>query len=242
MFVALDFAELDEALRCVQRLAPLGARFKVGLELFCRWGPEGVRRLQALGGPVLLDLKLHDIPRTVQRAVAALATLGCWGVTLHASGGPAMLRAAVQAARAASADPPPHCLAVTVLTSLDASVLQTLGVCRPLPQQVAALAAMAQRAGCDGVVASPAEVAAVRAATLPPFLVLTPGVRPEGAPADDQARVASPSAAVRAGADFLVVGRPVTEAADPAQALGTLLQSVGGAESGGQDPKQERGL
>ncbi len=237
VFVALDFPDQGEALRLASVLAPLGARFKLGLELFCRAGPEGVGALQRLTGPLLLDLKLHDIPRTVGRAVRALAGLGPWGVTLHAAGGPVMLREAVDAASVAASRQPagsdgavrPRCLAVTVLTSLDAATLHALGVRTPLHDQVTTLARMARAAGCDGVVASPEEAAQVRDATGPACLIVTPGVRPSGAARGDQARVAAPAAAVAAGADYLVVGRPVTEAPDPEAAWRAVVAEVAGA-------------
>lgn len=224
MFVALDLETLDAAVDLVRRLHPAGVRFKAGLQLFCRYGPEGIRRLQEVSGPVLLDLKLHDIPNTVGRAVASLSDLGIWGVTLHASGGPVMLRAAVDAAAAARR--PFRCLGVTVLTSLDEQILHVLGVRMRLAEQVATLAELASAAGCDGVVASPHEVAVVRRATKPDCLVVTPGVRPAHSARGDQARAATPAEVAAAGADYLVVGRPVTQAADPAAALADILREI----------------
>jgi orotidine-5'-phosphate decarboxylase len=226
VFVALDVPSLEEALALAARLAPSGVRFKVGLELFCREGPQGLGRLQEVTGPVLLDLKLHDIPRTVGRAVQAVAALGVWGVTLHAAGGPHMLAAAAEAARSAGGGL--RCLAVTVLTSLDPGTLQALGVSAPLEAHVADLARLARAAGCDGAVASPAEARLVRRATGPGFLVVTPGIRPAGSAPGDQARVATPRAALAAGADALVVGRPVTEAPDPWAALQAVLAELAG--------------
>ena len=224
VFVALDVETLDDALGLVNLLRPTGVRFKVGLELFCRHGPQGVLRLQEAAGPVLLDLKLHDIPNTVGRAVAGLGGLGIWGVTLHAAGGPVMLRAAVDAA--ASGVRPFRCLGVTVLTSLDEQILHALGVRMPLAQQVAALAQLARAAGCDGVVASPHEVDVVRRATHPDFLIVTPGVRPARVAHGDQARAATPAEVAAAGADYLVVGRPITQAADPLQATGAIVREI----------------
>ena len=226
VFVALDYPALEPALACATTLAPFGVRFKLGLELFCRCGPPGVAALQGVTGPLLLDLKLHDIPRTVGRATAALCTLGAWGLTLHAAGGAAMLRAAVQAAQGGAGEPL-RCLAVTVLTSLDEPALQALGVRLPLREQVASLTRLAQEAGCAGAVASPQEAAVVRAAAGPAFLVVTPGVRPAGVAAGDQARVATPQEAIAAGADALVVGRAVTAASDPPAALRRLLLALG---------------
>lgn len=226
VFVALDVEMPADALDWVRRLRPAGVRFKVGLQLFCRHGPDGVRRVQEAAGPVLLDLKLHDIPNTVMGAAAALGELGVWGVTLHASGGPVMLRAAVDAAAAA-----PHpflCLGVTVLTSLDEQILHALGVRMPMAQQVVALAEMAMAAGCGGVVASPHEVRAVRRATGPDCRIVTPGVRPGWAARGDQARAATPAEVARAGSDYLVVGRAVTAAHDPEAALDAILHDIAG--------------
>ena len=221
VFVALDFADLETAQACAARLQPSGVRFKVGLELFCRTGPEGLRALFPLTGPVFLDLKLHDIPRTVAGAVRAAAALDVWGLTVHAAGGEAMLRAAVEVAAAAARRP--RCLAVTALTSLDEAALAAVGVGAPLRAHVSALAQLARSAGCDGVVASPEEAALVRSLGGPTFLVVTPGVRPAGSAVGDQARVATPAAALTAGADYLVIGRPVTAAADPLAALRAVL-------------------
>jgi orotidine-5'-phosphate decarboxylase len=234
VFVALDVPELEEAMRLARLLAPRGARFKLGLELFCRHGPDGVRALQQVTGPVLLDLKLHDIPRTVWRAVRALTPLGAWGVTLHAAGGPVMLREAVDAAATGAASTgaePLRCIGVTVLTSLDGATLHALGVRTTLREQVVTLATMARAAGCDGVVASAQEAAWIRDATGPACLILTPGVRPQGVAPGDQARVTTPAAAVAAGADYLVVGRPLTEAADPVAAWWQLVREVAGVPS-----------
>jgi orotidine-5'-phosphate decarboxylase len=231
VFVALDGVDLRGALGLVAALSPLGVRFKVGLELFCREGPRGLSAIQELAGPCLLDLKLHDIPRTVERAVAALRATGAWGVTVHAAGGPVMLRAAAEAAAPSAGTAraePFRVLAVTVLTSLDEQVLHALGVRLPLREQVSRLATLAAAAGCDGVVCSPEEVAAVRAAAGPEAWILTPGVRPEGAPRHDQSRVATPAASLGAGADAVVIGRPVTEAPDPRAALAQILGELDG--------------
>lgn len=231
VFVALDGVDLREALRLVATLAPLGVRFKVGLELFCREGPRGLGAIQEVAGPCLLDLKLHDIPRTVERAVAALRGTGAWGLTVHGAGGPVMLRAAAEAAAVSvgtAAAEPFRILAVTVLTSLDEQVLHALGVRLPLREQVVRLASLAAAAGCDGIVCAPDEVDAVRGAAGPDAFVLTPGVRPPGAPRHDQARVATPAAALAAGADAVVLGRPVTGAADPRAVLTQILEDLDG--------------
>lgn len=219
LFIALDLAEQAAARDLVVRLSPLGVRFKVGMQLFYRHGPSIVRAIQDLGGPVLLDLKLHDIPRTVAHAMESVAALEPWGVTVHAAGGPAMLRAATRAA-------PVRCLAVTVLTSLDAETLASVGVSRPLEEQVATLARLAMDEGCAGVVASPQEAADVRRLLGIKALIVTPGVRPAGVEPNDQARHATPGEALAAGADFLVIGRPVTAAADPETALRRILDAL----------------
>ncbi len=229
LFVALDVPDAERAAELAQALAPLGVRFKLGLELFCRFGPQGVLRLQEITGPLFLDLKLHDIPRTVEAAVRAVAELGAWGVTLHATGGPVMLSSAVAAAEAVAARsgaPRLRCLGVTVLTSLDEQLLHALGVHLPLREQVRQLAELALAAHCDGIVASPQEAALVRAATAPDFLVVTPGIRPAGTSHADQARVATPAAARAAGADFLVVGRPVIGAPDPVAAAQAIVREM----------------
>jgi orotidine-5'-phosphate decarboxylase len=178
------------------------------------------------GGRVFLDLKYHDIPATVAGAVAAAARLGVGLLTVHASGGAAMLRAAAAAAREAG-DARPRIVAVTVLTSLDRAALhRELGVPIAVEGHAANLALLARDAGCDGVVASPREAARLRALLGPGALIVTPGIRPAGGAAHDQARTATPATAVRAGADYLVVGRPVTEAADPAAAAAAMLAEI----------------
>lgn len=206
--VALDVLDTGAALGLAERLAPVGVRwFKVGLGLWIHSGREVVRGLQASGARVFLDLKLHDIPHQVGLATSAAAALGVDLLTVHASGGEPMLRAAVEAAAGRT-----RLLGITVLTSLDAE-----------PGQVEARAAVAQRAGLDGVVCSPLEAGALRARFPEPFLLVTPGVRPAGAAVGDQRRVATPAEAARAGADLLVIGRPITQAADPVAAVRALL-------------------
>ena len=229
VFIALDYPDLGQALQCAAALAPCGVRFKVGLELFCRHGPEGVAALQRVCGPVLLDLKLHDIPHTVGRAVRGLAALGAWGVTLHAAGGPVMLRSAVTAAAEAvgtAREARLRTLAVTVLTSLDEQVLHALGVHLPLREQVGRLASLARAAGCDGAVCSPEEVGLLRELVGGDFFLLTPGVRPPGVPAGDQARVGTAAVALAAGADAVVLGRAVTQTPDPPAALAQILADL----------------
>ncbi len=215
LIVALDVSTAAEAEALVLRLGDAVSFYKIGLELFSSEGPSVVRAVTSKGKRVFLDLKLHDIPRTVERAVKAGAALGVELMTLHASGGRAMIRAAVEAARSCGPTAP-RILAVTALTSLDQSDLTDLGIARPLREHVQAMGVLAvSQAGADGIVCSPQEVAAMRAALGPQALLVTPGVRPAGTAVGDQKRVATPASAVRNGSTHLVVGRPIIEAADP---------------------------
>ena len=224
--VALDTSDPEEVARLAGVLEGRVGTLKVGLEAFTAGGPDLVRRVRDLGVPVFLDLKLHDIPNTVERAARNAARLGVAMLTVHASGGAAMLEAAV--AGAAAAGHPPVVLAVTVLTSLDDAALAELGVPGGAAARVSAWAGMARRAGCGGVVCSPQEAAALRAALGPGFTLVTPGIRPAGEAAGDQRRVATPAAAVAAGADVLVIGRPITAAADPAAAADAIAAELCG--------------
>jgi orotidine-5'-phosphate decarboxylase len=226
LIVALDAADLAAAEALVERLAGVVHHFKVGSALFTAAGPAAVEMVRKRGGRVFLDLKYHDIPATVAGAVEAAARLGVGLLTVHASGGVAMLRAAATAARAAGKDRP-RIVAVTVLTSLDRAALQReLGVPVAVEGHAVHLAALAREAGCDGVVASPREAARLRAILGPDALIVTPGIRLAGGSGDDQARTATPATAVRAGADYLVVGRPITGAADPAAAATAILAEM----------------
>jgi orotidine-5'-phosphate decarboxylase len=226
LIVALDAADLAAAEALVERLAGVVQHFKVGSALFTAAGPAAVEMVRKRGGRVFLDLKYHDIPATVAGAVEAAARLGVGLLTVHASGGVAMLRAAATAARAAGKDRP-RIVAVTVLTSLDRAALQReLGVPVAVEGHAVHLAALAREAGCDGVVASPREAARLRAILGPDALIVTPGIRLAGGSGDDQARTATPATAVRAGADYLVVGRPITGAADPAAAATAILAEM----------------
>ena len=184
-----------------------------GSEFISANGPLGIRAVVKTGIPVFADVKFHDIPNTVAGAVSALAELGVAIINVHAAGGPAMLRAAVQAA--ASMKPRPRVVGVTVLTSLDASDLAAIGVQSTPLEQVIRLAKLCQECKLDGVVCSPLEIAAVRRACGPKFFIVAPGIRPKGAGGDDQRRVMPPREALRAGANIVVIGRPITEAADP---------------------------
>ena len=213
VYVALDTTDLELAKRISEQVRPQVGGLKLGLEFFSANGPAGYRTIAELGLPVFLDLKLHDIPNTVAKAVAALRPLEPAVLTVHAAGGRAML----EAAKAAAA-PTTKVVAVTVLTSLDADDLQSIGVDSEPKQQVERLTALARSAGLDGIVCSGAEVAAARAVWPDGFFVV-PGVRPAGGTQGDQKRVVTPREAIDAGASILVIGRPITGADDPAAAL-----------------------
>ena len=223
VIVALDFPEPDEAFRLVERL-PAGTWVKVGLELFTRAGPPVVERLVDEGRHVFLDLKLHDIPNTVAGAVRSAARLGAELLTLHGSGGEAMLHAAAEAASEARGPRPLRLLAITVLTSLDDAALASVfgSVAGGVEATAGRIAGLAKESGVDGVVCSVGEARALRVACGPDFLIVTPGIRLPGDASHDQHRVATPAAARAAGADFLVVGRSITRASDPAAALANV--------------------
>jgi orotidine-5'-phosphate decarboxylase len=220
LIAALDTPSRVDAEALFERLGGVPSWVKLGLELFCAEGPAIVQAFVARGARVMLDLKLHDIPETVGRATARIATLGAGLVTVHAGGGRAMLEAAV-AARGTS-----KILAVTVLTSLDDADLADIGARGPVAELVRRRAQLAIAAGCDGVVASPHEVEAIRAIAPPGFLVVTPGVRPAGEVLGDQKRVMTPRAARAAGADLVVVGRPLRDAPDPAAASRAIVAEL----------------
>lgn len=220
IFVAIDTPDLTRALDIAEAVRDHAGGVKVGLEFFSAQGPEGVRRILALGLPVFLDLKLHDIPNTVGKAVEALAPLQPAILTVHAAGGRAMLAAAKAAAPAGT-----KVVAVTVLTSLDESDLNAVGVSGSPAEQVARLAKLARDSGVDGIVCSGAEVAAARAAWPGGFFVV-PGIRPAGADVGDQKRVVTPTQALADGASVLVVGRPITGAPDPARAAAEIAAAL----------------
>lgn len=222
--VALDFASAQPALDMVARLSPELCRLKVGKELFTRAGPELVKTLQARGFDVFLDLKFHDIPNTVAAAVRAAADLGVWMVNVHASGGRRMMEAAVQALESYSSAP--LLIGVTVLTSMSESDLAELGYTESPAQRVQRLAALAADCGLDGVVCSALEAAALRRARGEDFCLVTPGIRLAGDAAGDQRRVVTPADAIAAGADYLVIGRSVTAAADPLAALRRIYDEL----------------
>ena len=224
LIVALDVPDADSARRLAEGLAGEVGMLKVGSQLFTAAGPDVVRALVKAGHRVFLDLKFHDIPNTVAGAVSSAAGLGVSLLTIHSAGGPAMIAAAARAARGSST----RVLAITVLTSLDAAALEAIGMAGGVEGAVTRLARMAADAGADGVVASPHEAAVLRAAQEPAFLIVTPGIRPAGAALGDQSRAASPAAALAAGADYLVVGRPITEAAVPAAAARAIVHEMEG--------------
>jgi orotidine-5'-phosphate decarboxylase len=224
VIVALDFPGQAQALELVERLDPARCRLKVGKEMFTRLGPKFVERLTGRGFEVFLDLKFHDIPNTVAAACEAAANLGVWMVNLHASGGRSMMEAARE--RLAGLQQAPLLIAVTLLTSLDAGDLKDIGCPGDPGDRVLRLASLAQRAGLDGVVCSPREASLVRGGLGRDFLLVTPGVRPAGTAAKDQKRVMCPREAIEAGADFLVIGRPITAAPDPLQALADIERDM----------------
>ena len=224
IIVALDHATGAQAQALIARLAGLDYAVKVGKELFTREGPAVVRALVAGGRPVFLDLKFHDIPHTVAAACRAAADLGVWMVNVHVSGGREMLRAACESLQACV--PRPLLIGVTVLTSLDAVALGEVGIMDSPAEQVLRLTRLARDCGLDGVVCSPQEIAAVKRACGARFLSVTPGIRANDASLDDQTRVATPAFAIKAGGDYLVIGRPITRAADPAAALAAIAAEI----------------
>lgn len=219
--VALDTSDRATFERWAAYFGPRVGVLKVGLEAFVRWGPPAVEEARRHARGLFLDLKLHDIPNTVAGAVRSARELGVDLLTLHAGGGSAMIRAAAEAADGALA-----LLAVTVLTHLDDAALDELGVPGTSGQRARAWSVLARTAGAAGVVCSPLEVAELRAANPRPFRLVTPGIRPAGAAADDQKRTASAATAIAAGADLLVIGRPLTQAADPGAALAALATEL----------------
>jgi len=224
LIVALDVPSATAARTLVDRLSGKVGMFKVGSQLFTAAGPDFVRELTGRGEKVFLDLKFHDIPNTVGHAVAAAGALGVSLLDVHGLGGKAMMEAA-----AAALPQGPRLLAITILTSHDEASLGSLGLSGSLPDAVRRLARLAQEAGLQGVVASPQEIALIRESCGPKLLIVTPGIRPAGARPGDQARPATPAAAVAAGADYIVVGRPITEAADPAAAAAAIVAEMAAA-------------
>ncbi len=235
LIVALDVPKADLAARLAEKLRGRVGMFKVGSEIFTAEGPGLVRHLVAGGEKIFLDLKFHDIPNTVRAAAREAAQLGASMLDIHASGGRKMMEAALEGVHSALAGRPgaprPLLLAVTVLTSLSSADLHEIGITGTPEDAVVRLACLAEQAGLDGVVASAQEIAALRRACGPRFLIVTPGIRPASAASDDQARVATPESAIQAGADYLVVGRPITEAPEPAAAAEAIVAEIEKAAS-----------
>ena len=232
LLVALDVDTGARALELASALDQIAGGFKVGSRLFTLEGPDLVRSLCARGARVFLDLKFHDIPNPVAQAVESAVQTGAWMINVHASGGTPMMQAAVRAGREAAQRlqrPSPLLIGVTVLTSMDTAVLRETGVGRSLQDQVVALAKMAQAAGLDGVVASPQETAAIRQACGNKFVIVTPGIRgaSAGTEKNDQLRTMGPAEAVRAGASYIVVGRPIIAASDPRRAAESIAEELG---------------
>lgn len=237
----MDYSSLDPALEIAQTLSSVVGIFKINIHLFTAEGPPAVQKLNQLGPGIFLDLKFHDIPNTVQGAVSsALSLPGVQLMDVHALGGLEMMRAAakVRDEAKASKSATPKLLAITILTSMDNGALKSVGISSPASRRVVQLARLAKKAGMDGVVASPQEVRAIRKACGKDFLIVVPGIRPVvgGGPTgkgrhktDDQARVATPAEAIRAGADYLVIGRPITGAPDPEAAAHAILEEIGSA-------------
>jgi orotidine-5'-phosphate decarboxylase len=231
LLIALDVASGGEALQLADTLRGVVGGFKIGSQLFTAEGPVIVRTLAAKGDRVFLDLKFHDIPNTVANAVAAATSLGAWMINVHAGGGHTMMQAALDAARrtaGAEGRPTPRVIAVTVLTSMSGETLTEIGVGGAVIEQVSRLARLAQQAGLDGVVASPRETSVIRALCGSDFAIVTPGIRggAAGSAKQDQERTTTAAEAIRAGASFVVVGRPVIAAADPRQAAERIAEEI----------------
>jgi orotidine-5'-phosphate decarboxylase len=233
LIVALDAPSMVRVQQLVEELGDTVSYYKVGMELFYSSGSTVITYLREMGKDIFLDLKLHDIPNTVAQSMAALTGLGVSMLNVHASGGPAMLKAAAEAvtAQAASLEMKrPQLIAVTVLTSINSTEWASLRYGTAITDQVIHLAQLAQSAGIDGVVASPQEAAGIRAACGPDFVIVTPGVRPQGSAVDDQSRIATPADAIKDGAHHLVVGRPITTAASPRLAAEAIIQEMGAVQ------------
>ncbi|QKX18615.1 orotidine-5'-phosphate decarboxylase [Microbulbifer sp. YPW1] len=225
VIVALDYDNAEAALAMAAQLDPSVCRVKVGKELFTIAGPDLVRKLVESGFQVFLDLKFHDIPNTVAAAVRAAANLGVWMVNVHASGGERMMRAAAEVL-APLGDKRPLLIGVTVLTSTAEDELAPVGVTRPLADQVVALAKLAQGSGLDGVVCSAQEAEKLKSECGADFALVTPGIRPAGSDAGDQRRIVTPVQALKNGSDYLVIGRPITGADKPAEALAAIVEEI----------------
>ncbi len=229
LIFALDVESFEEAERWVRLLHDKVGIFKVGKQLFTRCGPEVVRMIQDQGGDVFLDLKYHDIPNTVAKAGVEACKLGVRIFNVHALGGKAMMAKVVEESVACSCANRPLRIAVTILTSSTEETLKGVGIDRPVAEMVPRLANLTKQAGMDGVVASPKEVGLIREACGDDFIIITPGVRPAFAALDDQKRVTTPAEAIAAGADYLVIGRPISAADDPVAAAQLILDEMEGA-------------
>jgi orotidine-5'-phosphate decarboxylase len=225
ILIALDYDDQQVALDFVKQLSPDTCRLKVGKEMFTYFGPEFVKKLVDLNFDVFLDLKFHDIPNTVAKAVTAAAKMGVWMVNVHASGGFEMMSKA-KLALEQFGDKAPLLIAVTVLTSMDEAELKRLGIEKSAEEQVIYLAKLAKEAGLDGVVCSAQEAKALKTVLGESFKLVTPGIRPEGSDAGDQKRIMTPKQAIDAGSDYLVIGRPITQANDPVKVLSTVNKSI----------------
>lgn len=224
IIVALDYDNQASAINLAKQLNPTQCRLKVGKELFTACGPHLIEALHALDFEVFLDLKFHDIPNTVAKACKAAANLGIWMLNVHASGGSEMMQAAKAAVD--EVEKPPLLIAVTVLTSMSEATLKTLGVQVPLAQHVLSLAQLTKESGLDGVVCSAQEASALKQALGQDFKLITPGIRLPNATKDDQTRIVTPQQALINGSDYLVIGRPITKANNPQQALSNIFQMI----------------
>ncbi|KDN11042.1 MAG: orotidine-5'-phosphate decarboxylase [Gilliamella sp.] len=230
IIVAVDFPDVKSAWNFIDRVDPKDCRIKIGKELFTHAGPDFIKQIMKKGFDVFLDLKFHDIPNTVAKAIAATADLGVWMTNVHASGGSRMMTAAKDALYSYGKDAP-ILIAVTVLTSMELADLQEIGINVSPLEQATRLAILAKNCGLDGVVCSAKEVQSFKTRLGSDFKLVTPGIRPVGTNSDDQRRIMTPQRAQAAGSDYLVIGRPITQAEDPAKALQTILATLDTSKS-----------
>ncbi|OTQ59710.1 orotidine-5'-phosphate decarboxylase [Gilliamella sp. A7] len=230
IIVAVDFSDTKSAWNFIDKVEPKDCRLKIGKELFTHAGPDFIKQIQQKGFDIFLDLKFHDIPNTVAKAVAAAAELGVWMTNVHASGGVRMMEAAKDALYQYGQDAP-LLIAVTVLTSMESSDLKEIGIEVSPLEQATRLALLAKNCGLDGVVCSAKEVQSFRTRLGSDFKLVTPGIRPAGSTPDDQRRIMTPQRAQAAGADYLVIGRPITQADEPSKALQTILSTLDSSKS-----------
>lgn len=225
LIIAMDFADKNQALALADKLDPARCRLKVGKEMFTRFGPELIKQLQGRGFEIFLDLKFHDIPNTVAKACAAAADLGVWMINVHTSGGRKMMEAAANVLQSYAADAP-LLTGVTVLTSMSTEEMLETGIESSIEQRVLMLSRLAKDSGLDGVVCSALEANRLRQEIAGDFLLVTPGIRPIGSAAGDQHRIMTPVDALEAGSDYLVIGRPVTQADDPLKVMCEIADSI----------------